>query len=654
MKNLPIIAKFLSVMGVFGIFALGVAVYCTMQMRTIDNAYTALLAGRSTASLDIARASRDLQTARASIGDLMVANTTQENDAAKASLDTASQNFSSMMDQAIAAAPEHAADLQTAKANGLDVLNNQCAAAIAQGAAATTSSAIIASQQEYLNDCSPKFPPLTQQMTNINDTLTAETNTQDDALTGVTNNTIMLTYIGIITGLIAVMVGGFFAIRAWVITPVKGLQTVMGRLAGGDLKAIVDGVDRRDEVGGMARAVQVFKDAGLEKERLAAEAKVLAERVEADRQKAEAERAYAAEQLKIVVDSLAEGLEKLSAGNLLFKLDSKFSQEYEKLREDFNQAMLRLKETMGSIATNTQGVRAGASEITQASDDLARRTEQQAASLEETAAALDQITATVRKTAEGTAEARNVAQATKADAQRSGEIVREAVQAMGGIEASSKQIGSIIGVIDEIAFQTNLLALNAGVEAARAGDAGRGFAVVATEVRALAQRSADAAKEIKALISASGAQVETGVKLVSETGKALTRIVEQVDRLNTLVTDIAASSQEQATGLNEVNTAVNQMDQVTQQNAAMVEQATAASHSLAGEAAELARLVGQFQIGQIAAPTHAASHAAPPPRKPAAALPAPRNRVQGNAQILKLKQPATAMATTGSENWDDF
>jgi methyl-accepting chemotaxis protein len=205
----------------------------------------------------------------------------------------------------------------------------------------------------------------------------------------------------------------------------------------------------------------------------------------------------------------------------------------------------------------------------------------------------------------------------KSDAEQSGAVVRETVTAVSGIEASSKQIGNIIGVIDEIAFQTNLLALNAGVEAARAGDAGRGFAVVATEVRALAQRSADAAKEIKTLISASGKQVDAGVKLVGETGKALGRIVEQVSKLNQVVTEIASSTQEQATGLNEVNTAVNQMDQVTQQNAAMVEQSTAASHGLAGEAETLARLVGQFRIGQ---------ETQTPTIRPAARRPAPAPR----------------------------
>ena len=305
--------------------------------------------------------------------------------------------------------------------------------------------------------------------------------------------------------------------------------------------------------------------------------------------------------------------------------------------------------TMQSIATNTKGVRSGAEEITQASDDLSRRTEQQAASLEETAAALDEITATVRRTAEVANEARDLVSTSKTDAERSGEVVRQTVGAMDGIETSSKQIANIIGVIDEIAFQTNLLALNAGVEAARAGDAGRGFAVVATEVRALAQRSADAAKEIKALISTSTQQVDVGVKLVSETGQALGRIVAQVSQLNGLVTELAASAKEQSTGLGEVNAAVNQMDQVTQQNAAMVEQSTAASHSLADEAQELARLVGQFNIGE--------SEAAPVLKRAAPkALPEKRvvNTSARKVAMLSHRDEAKRPAPAGADDWSEF
>jgi methyl-accepting chemotaxis protein len=257
---------------------------------------------------------------------------------------------------------------------------------------------------------------------------------------------------------------------------------------------------------------------------------------------------------------------------------------------------------MAAIALTARGVRSSSAELTAASDDFARRTEQQAASLEQTAAALDQITATVRKTAAGAAEAREVAGTARGDAESAEAVLRDTVAAMSGIEGSARQIGNIIGVIDEIAFQTNLLALNAGVEAARAGDAGRGFAVVAMEVRALAQRSANAAKEIKSLISTSGQQVDTGVRLVGDTSNALARIIEQVARLSTLVGDIAVSAQDQATGLQELNGAVSHMDKVTQQNAAMVEQSTAASHSLVEEADELTRLVAQFHVAAAREP----------------------------------------------------
>lgn len=297
------------------------------------------------------------------------------------------------------------------------------------------------------------------------------------------------------------------------------------------------------------------------------------------------------------VNQIAQALARLAANDLSYRMAAQIDAQFASVRDDFNDAVAALDETIGAVASATRNVATGANEISTASDNLSRRTEQQAASLEETAAALDEITATVSRSADGAKRASVAASDARVDAAKSGEIVGEAVSAMDGIESSSNQINQIISVIDEIAFQTNLLALNAGVEAARAGEAGRGFAVVAQEVRALAQRSADAAKEIKGLISASTQQVGKGVKLVGETGETLREILVQVAEINELVGEIAASSKEQAVGLAEVNQAVNQMDQVTQQNAAMVEQSTAASHALSNEAAQLERLIGRFQVG---------------------------------------------------------
>lgn len=309
----------------------------------------------------------------------------------------------------------------------------------------------------------------------------------------------------------------------------------------------------------------------------------------AAREKEDAER-----NIHEVVDGLGAALAELARGNLETTMAQDVTAEFERLKVDFNSAVSELCNTISQVKTAAENIKVGTDEISQASDDLSRRTENQAASLEQTAAAVKEITVTVNRTAEGATLARQTVSVAKSDAEKSGEIVRKAVAAMNAIENSSKQISQIIGVIDEIAFQTNLLALNAGVEAARAGDAGRGFAVVASEVRALAQRSADAAKEIKGLISASTAQVAQGVRLVGETGDALTRIVAQVNDINQVVTNIALSASEQAHGLGQVNTAVNEMDQVTQQNAAMVEEATAATQTLSRQTDELARLVSRF------------------------------------------------------------
>jgi methyl-accepting chemotaxis protein len=320
------------------------------------------------------------------------------------------------------------------------------------------------------------------------------------------------------------------------------------------------------------------------------------ETLEGQRRQAEEAQATIKREAAVAVDAIALGLSKLAAKDLTYRMPANLAEGFRKVATDFNEAIAQVADTMVNVADSVNAVRTGTEQISTASDDLSRRTEQQAASLEETAAALDEITATVKRSSDGANHARTVVTTANEDAKTSSAVVAQTVEAMDAIAKSSQQIGQIIGVIDEIAFQTNLLALNAGVEAARAGEAGRGFAVVASEVRALAQRSAQAAKEIKDLISTSSAQVDRGVQLVAETGKSLDRIMSKVGEISTVIMAIAGGAKEQATGLSEINTAINQMDQMTQQNAAMAEEATAASRSLSEESERLSELVGQFDV----------------------------------------------------------
>ena len=476
------------------------------------------------------------------------------------------------------------------------------------------------------------------------DALKARTMARLDELRAAQASTAMNALIALLVGLgvaLLIAVGAGFVLTKGIGQPVLNMIGYMRRLIGGDTSFEVPCVVRKDEFGEMGRAVIAFRDAAIEKTRLEAEAIAQREATEAERARNQAAADKAAREQALVVSALAEGLDHLTRGDLTYSLTQSFPDEYVKLQTDFNAAITQLKDAMAVVVTNVAAIRSGSGEISQAADDLSRRTEQQAASLEETAAALDEITATVNRTASGARQASETVKAAKGDAETSGVVVRDAVEAMGAIEKSAQEISQIIGVIDEIAFQTNLLALNAGVEAARAGEAGRGFAVVASEVRALAQRSAEAAKEIKVLISASTTQVNSGVSLVGQTGEALQRIVGRVAEIDGLVSEIAASAQEQATGLQQVNTAVNQMDQVTQQNAAMVEQSTAASHSLSQEAETLAGSVARFQIGAAAQPVRDVARSA--------ARPVPALKTVGRGGAALKPQPVAA-----EDGWEEF
>lgn len=383
--------------------------------------------------------------------------------------------------------------------------------------------------------------------------------------------------------------------------PIAGITVSMRRLAEGDTGSEIPFADRADEVGSMAAAVEIFRQAAITNKRLALDAEENRNKADADRVAAQKQAEEdASERLRIATSGLAAGLKRLAAGDLAFQLNEAFAPDFEVLRHDFNQSVTQLGATLRAISESIGTIDEGTREISSGASDLSKRTEQQAASLEETAAALEQITANVSNSSKRTEETRAVATEANRSAGASAEVVSHAEEAMERIETSSQQISNIISVIDEIAFQTNLLALNAGVEAARAGEAGKGFAVVAQEVRELAQRSASAAKEIKGLIQNSSKEVESGVKLVRDTGQALKTIGGFITQINQHMDSIATSAKEQSIGLSEVNVAVNQMDQTTQQNATMVQQSTAASDSLAQEAQKLRELVAQFRLDDTA------------------------------------------------------
>jgi methyl-accepting chemotaxis protein len=436
-----------------------------------------------------------------------------------------------------------------------------------------------------------------------------------------------------------------FINRREITGPLTQLQARMRSLAAGQTEEPVRGLERRDEIGSMAQAVAVFRDNAIERARLEGEAEANRSLSEQEKARRDEQKAREAADIKAAVDALGTGLQALANGNVGHRITQPFVAELDQLRTNFNASMKTLQDTLTSVGHNARAIDAGANEIRTAADDLSRRTEQQAASVEETAAALEEITTTVKDSTRRAEEAGVLVARTRDAAQESGTIVSNAVAAMEEIEKSSAEITNIISVIDDIAFQTNLLALNAGVEAARAGEAGKGFAVVAQEVRELAQRSATAAKEIKALIVASGEQVRTGVSLVGQTGTSLQMIAAEVKEINRHVSAIVEAAREQSTGLQEINTAVNTMDQGTQQNAAMVEQSTAASHGLAKEAAALTALLGHFNIeagASHAAPVRAAQTTSRPVPSPAAAL------------TRKVARAFNGSAAVAQDNWEEF
>ena len=399
-------------------------------------------------------------------------------------------------------------------------------------------------------------------------------------------------------GSLAIFFGGVLALRLRAVKPLTRMTAYMARLAAGDLSKEPTNGHRGDEIGDMARTLVVFRNAALENIRLQAEADETRSWTDAERAARLAEQQEEARRLAVVVEELGAGLARLADCNIRMTIDQPFAEQFETLRRDFNESIGAFQETLEKVLETTAQIQANGSEMRGAADDLALRTEQQAAALEEASAALEQVTATVRDSSEKMRETRQIVREAKEAATESRVVVRDAIDSMHRIEGASGRIGTIVSVIDEIAFQTNLLALNAGVEAARAGEAGRGFAVVAQEVRELARRSAVAAKEIATIITDSTREISSGVELVGEAGAALTRIDEYVSTIDVNVDSIAHAAGEQAISLDQINTSVNHIDQMTQRNAAMVQETTKMGHSLAERSTMLAQLVARFKLNR--------------------------------------------------------
>ena len=624
---------------------LGSAAFSSFSMKRIDADYSALSRTNQRSSLELARAARRVnQMAYAGYMAVAYPAGAPQSAAAKALYDESVAAIDRSFASALELTPENAEQIRGFQSRAAEIAA-ATGQAISEGMADQNAQAT-----QTMAGVDPLVASLSKDMRAFNEAQSADDDARGDELSAAANATVVTNAVLALLG-----VGLSLALAYWIAgmkisRPLNRLSDGMRRLAEGDLGVEIAGQDRRDEVGGMAAAVQVFKTNALKAREMEADAARLRTEAEAQRAESEAERRRNEQELALVVTALAESLGRLARGDLTSRIEAEFSGQYGQIRSDYNAAVDSLREAMSAISAATGQMKGGSEEIAQAADDLSRRTEQQAASLEETAAALDEITATVRKSAENARSASQAASETRGAAERSGAVMDDAVSAMASIEDSAGKMGQIIGVIDEIAFQTNLLALNAGVEAARAGDAGKGFAVVASEVRALAQRSAEAAKEISALIANSSDQVARGVRLVGETGEALGGIVRRVADIDALISEIAESAQEQSSGLGQVNTAVNQMDQVTQQNAAMVEQTTAAAANLRTEAIQLSAHVGRFSLG--GGPALRPVTTARPAARAAGGPPSPIAKAR--ARIAAFAGGGAAAPAAADAGWEEF
>ncbi|BDA83630.1 methyl-accepting chemotaxis protein [Aureimonas sp. SA4125] len=639
LENVRIRSKIAFIVISLGIVGIVVAYIASATVSRIDSAYSVMIDAEK-AALSLSRTGREANR----MGYSSYKNIAAENGSAAGleSLGAARAAFAAVQDlltRAGALMPGRRADIENLRTTFADGLKISEAAMATSDAGSTVNAAVL------MEKADAEIAKFILAVATLNSAMSAEIDILSNELTESSARASWMIILGAIAAAAVATILAMLIVAKGITGPLARLQGRMGDLAAGRIGVEIDGRTRRDEIGEMATAVQVFKEAAHENMRLAGVASA-AEQAQVTLRERQAAIDNAKDvDLRSFVNCVENGFDKLADGDLTTRMDAAVAPEFEPIRVKFNDSVGKLEDAIGSVVTGISTIRTGLAEITVASNDLAQRTEQQAASLEETVAALSEVTTGVNQTAEGAVRAQLAAVSAQKNAEKGGEIVGQAVAAMAEIENSSEEIGKIIGVIDEIAFQTNLLALNAGVEAARAGEAGRGFAVVAQEVRGLAQRSAEAAKQIKTLISTSSKQVEEGVKLVTASGKSLSEIVAQVGEMSSVVTGIARSAKEQAIGLREVSIAADQMDKVTQQNAAMVEQATAAAQTLNDETETLAEMVATFR-------THAGGsvgnrQAASPIRKPTTRLARPAVRQMRTVSSNSAPAPATT-------EWEDF
>jgi methyl-accepting chemotaxis protein len=597
LDNMKISYKISGVLVLFSAITAFIVVFGGFRMSDLDQTYGVLVNSLAPARVEIARTNRELNA----IGYAMYRVIAYDGESTEA------KTAATAVDGALKRADE-----QLAKLDELDPEGKESYDKFRAELATVTKAVkgVVALGLANENDKAMKemvkvdqlILALGRQVTDINNKLQERMNAAASATSASAHRSVLMNYVIGFGGLVLC-----FAIALWlsivkIARPLGRLNDCMSSLAEGKFDVEIEGRERLDEVGAMAKSVEVFKNAGLEKIRLESQSADERRATEEERRRNEAARAAAAAEVKHVVDAIGEGLEHLARGDLSYRITDQFAAEYKKVQDDFNAAIGQLRETIGSIVSSAREVSNAAAEISTATTDLSQRTEEQAASLEETAASMEEISATVKKNADNAQQANQFATGTRSVADRGGAVVAEAVKAMSRIEESSRKISDIIGVIDEIARQTNLLALNAAVEAARAGEAGRGFAVVASEVRSLAQRSSQAAKDIKDLIVNSSGQVQEGVQLVNSAGASLNEILESIKKVADIVSEIASASVEQATGLDQINRALTQMDEVTQQNSALVEENAATAKTLENQSTAMQERVDYFQLEGAGAP----------------------------------------------------